>query len=301
MSSPEWLFRQGDLVLGPVTPEALIEKLYAGEVDPKTPVSKMGDGSFRHLADFDVFKVHVAKAQAKARVDKLAVSEAAQRAKRRNVKIGIAATVTALVAIAVGVVAYRFAIDNPFKNVDEEAFGDITISIETASIGLARAHHEDEELVDYPIGGPKKTNGTATAQTDKKPSSDDKPKDNGTKLASAKKNNPKVNDEGDEPDGLQMAKFDQSAINGVVAANQKTLYPCLIAEAQKNPGLSAKIPIEFVIGNDGKVAKVWVDHPSFKSGTLPECLLTKLQGWKFKPYEGERATVSLSFKIGKSG
>ncbi|MFL5320992.1 MAG: AgmX/PglI C-terminal domain-containing protein [Myxococcaceae bacterium] len=299
--SAEWLFRQGELVLGPVTAEAMIEKLYAGEVDSKTPVTKMGDSNFRRLGEFDVFRVHVAKAEAKARVDKQAVTDAHKRAKSRNVKIGITAGVIAVLAIAVGIGAYRIAIDNPFKNVEQEAYGDILISSEVGSIGLAKAHHEDEELLDYQFTGQQKKNtGTAVAQNEKKQPSEDKlPKDTGTKLASAKKN--KVNDETEEPDGMQMAKFDQSAINGVVASQQKTLYPCLIAEAQKNPGLSAKIPIEFVIGNDGKVAKVWVDHPSFKSGSLPDCLLTKLQGWKFKPYDGERATVSLSFKIGKSG
>ena len=62
-----------------------------------------------------------------------------------------------------------------------------------------------------------------------------------------------------------------------------------------------KIPIEFVIGNNGKVTKVWVDHPDYKSGPLPECLLRALQQWPFKNYEGEQANVSLSFNIGKNG
>lgn len=299
-SAGEWLFRQGELVLGPVSADAIIQKLYSGELETKTLVSKLGDGTFRRIGEIDVFKVHVAKAEAKARVDKLAQTEAQQSAKSRNIKLGVATGAALVVAVVVGVVAYRFAINNPWKDVDTEAFGDIQISIEPGQIGLARAHHEDEELMDYPIAGQKRPAGTQVAKRDK-PEGEEKPQ--GTKLASAKvpsKAN-KTNDESDEPDGLQTAKFDQSSINSVVAKNQKTLYPCLVAEAQKNPGLSAKIPIEFVIGNDGKVAKVWVDHPSFKSGSLPECLLQKLQAWKFGAYDGERATVSLSFKIGKNG
>ncbi len=47
------------------------------------------------------------------------------------------------------------------------------------------------------------------------------------------------------------------------------------------------------------MARLWVDHPEFKEGSLKECLFRELQKWPFKPYEGERATVGLSFKIGK--
>ena len=70
-------------------------------------------------------------------------------------------------------------------------------------------------------------------------------------------------------------------------------------EVRKRPGLSAKIPIEFVIGNDGRVTKLWIDHPMFKEGSLPECLLRELQKWSFKSYPGEQATVGFSFKVGK--
>lgn len=297
---PEWLFRQGELVLGPLTAQQIVEKLYAGEIDAKTPVQKMGDGNFRRLGDIDAFRVHVAKAEAKARVDKSAMSHAIAAKKSRNVKIGITVAIAAVIATFVGAGAYYLAVYTPWKDVDEEAFGDITISIEPGEIKLAKANLEDEELVDYPLGG--KKNPTALAHNTPKKIPDDKTPPDGTKLAKAQtpKSN-KVNNEAEDPDGMQMAKFDQGAINSVVNAKQKTLYPCLIAEAQKNPGLSAKIPIEFVIGNDGKVAKVWVDHPSFKTGSLPECLLQKMQAWQFKAYDGERATVSLSFKIGKSG
>jgi hypothetical protein len=49
------------------------------------------------------------------------------------------------------------------------------------------------------------------------------------------------------------------------------------------------------------VSKLWVDNPQFKKGPLYECLFTELQKWPFRAYEGERATVGLSFTIGKRG
>jgi len=44
-----------------------------------------------------------------------------------------------------------------------------------------------------------------------------------------------------------------------------------------------------------------VDNPDFKTGSLPECMLHELQKWPFKAYQGEQATVGLSFTIGKRG
>ena len=76
---------------------------------------------------------------------------------------------------------------------------------------------------------------------------------------------------------------------------------CLKEEAERRPDFSAKVPIEFTIGNDGKVAQLWVDHPQLKKGALYDCFFTELRKWPFKSYAGERATVGLSFTVGKKG
>ena len=95
------------------------------------------------------------------------------------------------------------------------------------------------------------------------------------------------------------AKFDRGSIQSVIAQRQRTLYPCFADEARRSPGLAERIPIEFVIGNDGQVKKLWVDNPRFAEGDLRECLMKELQRWPFRPYEGQQATVGLSFTIGR--
>ena len=97
------------------------------------------------------------------------------------------------------------------------------------------------------------------------------------------------------------AKFDRGSIQSVIAQRQHGLYPCFKEEARRQPGLNDRIPIEFVIGNDGQVKKLWVDNPRFQDGPLPDCLLKELQRWPFHPYEGQQATVGLSFTIGGDG
>ncbi len=293
-SAGDWLFRQGDLVLGPLPAALVVEKLYAGELDSQSLVSKMGDGRFVQLGQVDVFKVHLAKAEAKLRVDHAAAKDHAVAKKKRTVIIAVAVAVTLVLAVVGAGTARYLAV---YGGSDED-YGDL-ISVDPPTITLASLSHREEELIDYPFdtpagavkkpaGGSGSTTKPASGKPASKPVASAKPPASG-----------KLSNVGDDPDGLQMATFDQGAINAVVAKQQKSLYPCLAAEAQRQPGLSARIPIEFVIGNDGKVAKVWVDHPSFKTGELPSCLLKALQRWQFKAYDGERATVGLSFKIGK--
>lgn len=284
----DWLFRHGELILGPVPAAQIVERLNAGELDGKTEVQLLGGDHFRRISEVEFFRVYLAKAEAKQRVDAHERTEESAAQKRRLTRITAVVIVSVLFAGAAGYAAIYLAIHRPWKTGDAEALAEL-ISVEPPTITLARSRLAEEELLDYP-GGPKKPLDKLA----------DRGSSKSAKSASTKTGGgPKLNSEGDEPDGLQTAKFDQEAINAVVATKQKTLYPCLVAEAQKKPGLSARIPIEFVIGNGGKVNKVWVDHPDFKTGSLPECLLRELQKWQFKAFEGEQPNVGLSFKIGK--
>ena len=277
----QWLFRQGALVLGPMSTEQVIERLYAGSLDGSTEITPLGQNQYRPLAQLDLFKIDLAKAQAKLRVDALVQADRAKRVRRRNVRLGIVAVVAAIAASGAASAARYLAVHTPFKTDPVEE-----ISVEPPIIGLAKVRAASEELVDYPLsnGDPNHRKSGARPSIALRPGS---PARSEIPAGAA------------DPDGLQTGSFDRAAINSVVAARQKLLYPCVAGEAGKHPGLSTKIPIEFVIGNDGRVSKVWVDHSQFKDGPLAECLLKELQKWPFKAYEGERATVGLSFRVGQ--
>jgi hypothetical protein len=78
------------------------------------------------------------------------------------------------------------------------------------------------------------------------------------------------------------AKFDRGSIQTVIAQRQRTLYPCFAEEAPPLARLAERIPIEFVIGNDGQVKKLWVDHPRFAEGALQSACMKELQRWPFR-------------------
>jgi hypothetical protein len=290
----DWLFRQGELVLGPLPAHQLVEKLFHGEVDAKTPVSLLGENAFRPLGQVDFFKVHLAKAEAKRRVDAVAHREHSASSRRRGLKITILVVSGLLCSGTAAYFAKRTAEHRDWQ-ANQEAFsefGDISVEAPIIALASARLAEEDEGL-DYPSEGGG-TAGTAKAGARK---SD---KGRADRRTAAAQRTGKVGEAPPpEPDGLTTEQFDRGSINAVVAAKQKTLYPCIAEVAKTKPGVAATIPIEFVIGNDGKVTEVWVDNKEFKQEAFSGCLLRELQKWKFSKYDGERATVGLSFRIGK--
>jgi hypothetical protein len=285
--SDQWLFRQQDLILGPVTAEQIVQKLYAGELTPQSEVQQMGDGQFKAISEIAQFKVHVAKSAAKARVEAHEVTTASKNRNRVLKLLGIGAGIVTALALVLALAGNYMAIHAPTgKSAEELAWGDITI--DTPTISAARRSTNDDELVDYQTGTKKpiakpNVNNTNTNAANPNTATPTAPIAGKTKPSN-------------DPDGMEMGQVDENAINSVVAKNKPTLIPCIKAVAK--PGVFAKIPIEFTVAETGKVSKVWVDNPDFKGTGLDECLLKELSKWPF-PAGSSGASVNLSFNIGK--
>ena len=274
----EWLYRKGELVLGPVHGAQLLDKLYAGDINGQTEVALIGE-DFERITQVEALRVHLAKAEAKWRVDALERRVRDRARRQRNVRLTVLAGVALVVAGIAGAVARYMAVHGTFDKRTEEA----AIAVEPPVIRLAKARkQQQDEMVDYSLdkGGRRPAQG-------------------GTRVAGLGPR-PGAGGPDNDPDDVSVeAKFDRGSIQTVISQRQRTLYPCFAEEARRSPGLAERIPIEFVIGNDGQVKKLWVDHPRFAEGALQECLLKELQRWPFRPYEGQQATVGLSFTIGR--
>jgi hypothetical protein len=284
-NEPGWLFREGDLILGPVPPQQIIDKLYAGDLQPHSEVQLMGSGRFQKVVDVAEFKVHVAKAEAKKRVDQHAAEHQVEQRRRVRRGLAIGAGVLLVLGVTFAVVGSYLAVHTPGQSAEELAWGDITI--DAPSISKAR-RQDDDELVDYVGSGKKPATPTPNSATATGPRPTNAGRPNSGK--------PPVGKE--DPDGMMMGEVDEAGINLVVSRHKPTLIPCIKAVAK--PGVFAKIPIEFTISEAGKVTKVWVDNPDFKESGLQECLLKELQKWPFKAGQSG-ASVNLSFNIGKKG
>jgi hypothetical protein len=270
----QWLYRQGDLVLGPLTGHQLVEKLYAGDLTGETEV------------------------EAEARALQ------ARRTRARLITGGVVAVVLGGLGVGAWQIARYSSVYLPGVN-----SGDLSIQVDPPVITVAK-RSIPEELFDYP-GEPKQapdktpTPGkpSETASVDKPEKTEKPPEKVASLTQKPDRRSPAGRPTGrvsTDPDGLSTeVNYDQASINAVVKKSQSSLFHCFKEEAERRPGFAAKVPLEFTIGNDGRVAQLWVDHPQLKKGPLYDCLLMEMKKWPFKPYKGERATVNLAFTIGK--
>ncbi|ATB32941.1 AgmX/PglI C-terminal domain-containing protein [Melittangium boletus] len=294
----QWLYRQGDLVLGPLTGQQLVDKLYAGALTGDTEVSCTGPSGFRKLKELTPFQLHVAQAVVRLRVEAEAREARARLNQQRIVTIGVVLGV--LIALGLGAwQVSRYAKVYLAANADSG----LDIQVDPPVITLAK-RSLPEELFEYP-GEPKRTPVRPPDTTSDKTDKTEKPEKVASvgpkpeRPAKAGRVSGKVST---DPDGLATeVNYDLGAINRVVKSNQSTLHHCFKEESERRPGFAAKVPLEFTIGNDGRVAQLWIDNPQLKKGALFECLFTELKKWPFKAYTGERATVNLAFTIGKKG
>ncbi|HCF59528.1 MAG TPA: hypothetical protein DFS52_16235 [Myxococcales bacterium] len=290
----QWLYKQHDLLLGPVSFEQLVEMLYAGELDASTPISPHGGSpSFEQLGRHEAFQVHLAKAQAKLRVEAQHAQQKKSRRRRDVVRIAVGGVIGLALVFAGGRLATWLAIHQPWE--DRIQLPEPVITDELPVISLASERGDEEEELAYPGAvspGKKPPSGAIAARPPrppKRPSASAPALDRAPTAAEP------------DPDGLvSMQRWDQDAINRVVKAKKSTLHRCLTAEAKRQrAGWSARVPIEFTIGNNGRITKLWIDSPDFKSeaSELYRCMLEELRQWRFPSYDGEQANVSLTFQI----
>ncbi|GEJ57226.1 AgmX/PglI C-terminal domain-containing protein [Anaeromyxobacter diazotrophicus] len=279
----EWLFKDGVQVFGPIPEARLVELLLEGRVGPGTLVANE-DGAWRPASEVPGFLVHLRKAEARARVE-AEVTGAARLARRRTALQGSALAVVILLLVTlVGVGAFLLATrrwERRSALLDDLGDG---IAITSARVGNgARSSAADDEIAipDLPAGAP------AGASAAPKPHA----------AAAARGARPGAATGSAEGGDLVMAQYDPRRIQAVVARQQGSLAPCLRDEAKRSPEFAGDIPIEFAVGNDGRVAALWIDEPRFKSGPLRECLFARLREWSFDRFPGQRPVVSLSFRI----
>jgi hypothetical protein len=279
----QWLYRNSELTLGPVPAAQIIEKIYSAELNGKSEVQLMGSGIFRRLGEVESFRVHLAKADVKRKVDTMADQHSRDRARRRNIMLAITAVILAVIAGGVVVAGQYFAVHTPGKSADD-LYADL-ITVDPPTVTRARAGG-NEELIDYPGNTP---NGTKRPEARRDP------------MAARPRNTPKTEkDKGGEedPDGMGIGSGGEDQIKQIVATHQKGLFPCLKTLAKASTG-PIKVPIEFTVAS-GKVSKVWIDNPDLKNDSqLSDCLMSELKKWPFK--DGQNGSVGLSFNIGKKG
>jgi hypothetical protein len=285
LAGGEWLFRRSGEVFGPVDSRRVADLLYRGEIEPGTPVSRDDGGHWTPVGEVPIFVLHAKKAEARLRVEREITSAealAARRRRRRAVGLAVTAALVVAGAGAGGLLATRPAGGGKLL----EDFGEGIRITSAARVGVSRravsAEDEVEVTLDVPAAG-----SARPARRD--------PPGSAARGAPA----PAPGPAGGADDLAVETRFDAAAIQAAVARQQRSLVPCFREEAARDPEYRGQVPLEFTIGNDGRVAALFIDDPRFRTGPLRDCLLRALAAWRFAPFPGQRPTVQVAFGVGR--
>jgi hypothetical protein len=280
----EWLFQRDGQVFGPVDSRGLAAMLYRGELDPRTPISS-GDGAWRPAGEVPIFLLHAKRAEAALRVEREVTG--ARLLRERGRRRRTAALAVALVLLVLGAAGGAFLLARRRTETSPllEDFGAGIGIASAARVGVSSRSAPTEDEVEVQLdtlepgagaGAPRRTRPTRSAAPAGRAAT------------------------GDVAGGdFVAAQFDERKIQAVVAREQRSLVPCFREEAARSPEFHGDVPIEFAIGNDGRVAALWIDEPRLRAGPLRDCLQRALAGWRFDAFPGQRPTVSLAFRIGR--
>jgi len=277
LDGTDWLFEQSGQVYGPVEGRRLAGLLYAGEVNAETRVSS-GDGAWRRLEEVGPFLLHVRKAEAAQRVEQDVTGNRllkARRARNRWVGVAVAGVLVVLGAAGLAALLSRGQVErSPLL----EGFGQGITLVTPARVAVARPAAEDEIAVTMTPAERAARPGVARSAAAPVP---------GARQAGAV-----------EGGDLVESRFDAGRIQAVVAARQRSLGHCLQEHAARDPGYQGEVPLEFTVGNEGRVVRVAVTDPRLRQGPLRDCFEKELSAWPFDAFPGQRPTVSLVFRVG---
>jgi hypothetical protein len=274
------------MLLGPVPARVLVDKLYRGEIDARTPVCRDGNEDFVPIDQVDFFKVHAKKAQVKVQLERdTAQVKTAQGRERRTKVLALAGAGVLLLGVgAYG--AYYLAVNKPWRTTNEADL--VAIQIDPPTISLA-GPKDDAVAVELPAST------GATSPSPSNPGKHPLPAGHRTRTAPT----PGAGPQPAEPDGMAGGPtFDASAIKQAADSKMGSLRPCVVAEATKHVGEPGRLQFELSVKNDGRVGKVWIDGAYGSAGEFHDCVMKVVSGWSFPHYEGEQANVTLGMSWG---
>ncbi|NOZ85827.1 MAG: energy transducer TonB [Deltaproteobacteria bacterium] len=90
--------------------------------------------------------------------------------------------------------------------------------------------------------------------------------------------------------------LDSGALQRAVRRKMSAVKACYEKQLKRNPNLSGKIVIYFVVGGNGRVTEASIEQNTMGNKEVAACILVKIKRWIFpKPEDGEEAPVTIPF------
>jgi len=85
---------------------------------------------------------------------------------------------------------------------------------------------------------------------------------------------------------IVIGGLSKDVIARVIRSHQHEIKYCYEVELQKNPSLSGKVAVMFTIDATGAVSENKISDTSLHNGTTEQCMLARIQRWRFPEPEG---------------
>lgn len=318
----EWLFKQDDVVLGPVSAAVLVPRIEAGELSADTPVGREA-GKWRPLKAVPYFKEILDKAEAQKRA-LLEQLEREARLRRQRLARWSALAGLFVVPFLLGAVAGRAVwIAKPWDRGDEwlqrppplvdlppkpkaepppeenrvvEARDDDEEKGEGEEDEERVADAEEQDAKDAPTGkksAGKRTAKKATTSSKKTASRTQQKKADAPKVAKADEK------KDSESGGAPLQTLTQKQVMAPVLKSQGAIGNCLKAEVARNPDIPSRVTLMWTVTEAGRATGFRLKEREVREGPLAGCLGKLFDGMRWPRFTGERKNVELPLGVKK--
>jgi hypothetical protein len=95
--------------------------------------------------------------------------------------------------------------------------------------------------------------------------------------------------------GASLDRLGQSDIMQVVLANKPAIVKCVSEQKKKDPGLSGKLVMRWVIQTNGKTKNVSCQTSEFRSTYMASCISGLIKGWTFPKHKVQGEPIDFPF------
>jgi hypothetical protein len=315
----DWLFKQNDMVLGPVTAIVLVERIKAGEMSADTPIARDGQ-PFKPMKLIALFReAHEATVERKKReAEERAYNSAVRRAKTMRALLLVVLFLGPAGAGAVG--GHVLMLKQPWDKTGEWiAKAPPLVDLPPKPPEVKKVEpptpRNDDNASDNNGSDNNDDKRIARNDDDRRGSKGNKGKKGDDKKGDDKKGDDKKGDDkkGDDPPadkggdkGFVKELTNEQAVAPLKDPSVKgPLGSCFKAEIASNPDMfpdgatSVVINLAYTITEEGRSANVAIQNRELRTRPVQDCVKKALANARWPRFEGERKNVSVPFNIKK--
>ena len=302
----DWLFKQDDLVLGPVTSIVLVDKLKKGELGGDTPIARDG-AAFRPMKVVRLFREawQAAEEEKRFAAEQRAHQSAVSRTRFLRVVVVLLLIAVPAAGAAFGARSLMIArpwddraawiarvppmVDLPQKPAEVKT---TTTPATVVAAGDPVAEEDDEDEKPGVVRDPnrpkrpKKVPGTATTTTTT------------TAATTAAATTTPEPEPARNTAGLPGELTNAQAV-APLKEIQSDLKGCFKAEMDSNADMPGAVVLSYTITEDGKAINVDLDARELRGRPVVGCVQKAMGTVRWPKFNGERKNVSVPFKLGK--